>query len=513
VASAIAAATASQRLKTLLFTQTVTLANSATRTLNEALGAPNCELTVPERQSYEIALDEAGGAEHLYIEVTANNRLRSASACHHGLLLPSERHHHESLFRRPDGIHVLVATSTLAQGMNLPSEVVIIQGDSRFDPEANRLQRLEAHELLNAAGRAWRAGEGSYGFVLVVPSKVVHFDADTNRIAQHWGELQAIFARSDQCLTIDDPLAAVLDEIHNATAELSANAKYLVRRLPVGLTDADRNASTRNFLGRTLGAYRARARADQAWVETRMAAAIAARDRDPDGAEVLTWVDQLAAQAGVPVAAIRALSDWFGRQQIGPALTTARWRDLVWQWLEQSPENVPLLLRTESLSEFFGTAYSRLPDSRTRSRYALPVLRRLLSAWMEGATLADLEREFGTPEQRLGKCDRARQFVVRPLPELSYVFGLAHQVVRTQPDLAGVGNVALETLSACVREGFNRSEQFALRIVRGTRSGRRAVHREFALIGPYLEPRAARDTFPDVIRRVEQPIQARQREE
>src|SRR5207237_23779 len=100
VASAIAAATASQHLKTLLFTQTVTLANSATRTLNEALGAPDCQLTVPERQSYEISLDEAGGAEHLYIEVTGNDRLRSASACHHGLLLPSERHLHESLFRR-----------------------------------------------------------------------------------------------------------------------------------------------------------------------------------------------------------------------------------------------------------------------------------------------------------------------------------------------------------------------------------------------------------------------------
>jgi replicative superfamily II helicase len=58
---------------------------------------------------------------------------------------------------------LLVATSTLAQGMNLPSEVVIIAGDSRFNQDANRMERLEAHELLNAAGRAGRAGEVSQG--------------------------------------------------------------------------------------------------------------------------------------------------------------------------------------------------------------------------------------------------------------------------------------------------------------------------------------------------------------
>jgi replicative superfamily II helicase len=32
------------------------------------------------------------------------------------------------LFRRANGVNVLVATSTLAQGMNLLSEVVIIAG-------------------------------------------------------------------------------------------------------------------------------------------------------------------------------------------------------------------------------------------------------------------------------------------------------------------------------------------------------------------------------------------------
>jgi hypothetical protein len=51
-----------------------------------------------------------------------------------------------------------------------------ISGDSRFDPDADKMKKLEAHELLNAAGRAGRAGEGAQGFVLLVPSKVIDFD-------------------------------------------------------------------------------------------------------------------------------------------------------------------------------------------------------------------------------------------------------------------------------------------------------------------------------------------------
>ena len=123
-----------------------------------------------------------------------------------------KRELHESLFKRRDGIDVLFATSTLAQGMNLPSEVVIICGDSRFDPNADKMQKLEAHELLNAAGRAGRAADGAQGFVLLVPSKVIEFDDQKNEISGHWMELQAIFEQADQCLEIEDPIQSVLDQ-------------------------------------------------------------------------------------------------------------------------------------------------------------------------------------------------------------------------------------------------------------------------------------------------------------
>ena len=126
-------------------------------------------LTASEREWFNLAVAELGGEEHTYCRPDA------LAASHHGLLLPVERQLNESMFRRDDGIHVLVATSTLAQGMNLPSQVVVIAGDDRFDAAANKVMLLEAHELLNAAGRAGRAGEAAEGLVLLVPGKVISY--------------------------------------------------------------------------------------------------------------------------------------------------------------------------------------------------------------------------------------------------------------------------------------------------------------------------------------------------
>jgi hypothetical protein len=196
-----------------------------------------------------------GEADYCYMKLADDGTLRTGSASHHALLLREERELHESLFRRPDGIRVLFATSTLAQGMNLPSEVVIISGDSRFDPQADKMQKLEAHELLNAAGRAGRAAEGAQGVVLLVPSKVIDFDDQNNQISGHWMDLQAIFEQADQCLVIDDPLKVVLDRIHDGVTQTGASA-YLLSKLPLAVAGADDDPAA-VLIKRSFSAYRA----------------------------------------------------------------------------------------------------------------------------------------------------------------------------------------------------------------------------------------------------------------
>lgn len=187
------------------------------------------KLTNEEREWLATSKLEIGGIDHLFIDVDEGN-LVSPCVVHHGLLLPEERQLCESLYQRADGATAMAATSTVAQGMNFPSELVIIAEDSRFDEAKDRREVLQAQELLNAAGRAGRACQNANGIVLVIPGKVVGIDIDDAKIGGHWAELRKVFGQSDQCLEIDDPLTAILDRIHAAVGDHKRANRHCRRR-------------------------------------------------------------------------------------------------------------------------------------------------------------------------------------------------------------------------------------------------------------------------------------------
>jgi superfamily II DNA/RNA helicase len=84
---------------------------------------------------------------------------------HHGRLPEAIRESVEYDVRRRN-INVLVATSTLAQGVNLPFRTVIFHSPSRFDEDQDELQRISARDYWNIAGRAGRAGHETEGLVI-----------------------------------------------------------------------------------------------------------------------------------------------------------------------------------------------------------------------------------------------------------------------------------------------------------------------------------------------------------
>lgn len=500
VSAAIGAATGSKNLKTLIFVQTIPLCTSACDAVNTASGPLAVVLTAEESELYRVAVEEAGAPAHLYLSLDSDGRLSEASVCHHGLLMVQERQLHEQLFRR-DGVNVMVATSTLAQGMNMPSEVVIIAGDSRFDRDANRMEKLEAHELLNAAGRAGRAGEVSQGFVLIVPSKVVDFQASTNQIHSHWSDLQAIFSQSDQCLDIDDPFVALLDEVHSATLPLTSNAEYLLSRLPQGgVAGEDTDEAARDMLGRSLGAYRARLRGDLNWISSRVASAIDLRNADPNITH--SWIDQVAASSGIQARILTGLSQHILSTASTVAPNIAAWRDWLLAWLRVNAAEVPQLIRRESLEGMFGTPYKNLANDAAKGQYALAEFEKLLPQWMSGATLVKLEQLAGTESHRLGKCERAREFVLRIVPELAYLFGMLPKLYASIFMMQASLPIALVTLGAAVREGVDQPEKVALRQVLGRRLNRVAVHREYANIAAHLQPGNPVESFPELVERV-----------
>jgi hypothetical protein len=504
LASAIAVATSRQNFKTLVFVQTIPLANSATRSINSDVPNIEIELTGTEQSLLTEVLDELGDLSHSYISTNNSGRLESASVCHHSLLLPAERQLHESLFRRPNGVKVMVATSTLAQGMNLPSEVVIIGGDSRFDREANKIQRLEAHELLNAAGRAGRAGESSHGFVLVVPSKVVHFRDGKNEIGNHWTDLQTIFAQSDQCVAIEDPMTALLDQLELAKEFQSPSLKYFLSRLPIG-EDGDKDSAAETLLRKSFAAYRKNAENDAKWIDRRVSAALAAR-KIHDGPAYPTWVERLAAATGVSIDFISFFGGLLSALEIPNSGTVEQWREWFISHLESVPHLMAHIVRPSTISAVLGTPYQKLTTDGERGKYIIDYAKKPLKLWMAGATLAEIELSFGTESSKLKKCDAARDFVLRIIPELAFAFSLPLQIIRAIKKDAGVDQalpgLGLSTISACVRAGFDVAEKLALRHALNNRSSRVSIHQRYAALSASIAPATTAEDLGMAIARV-----------
>lgn len=476
VAAAIGAAavdrSSSRVLKTLIFCQTTVNANSTAEYTRKRLGKNSIQLSTEESQLFDLALQEIGREDSLYIEVSSNKEVTSSALPHHARLLPAERHLHESLYRRKDGVHVLAATSTLAQGMNLPSQIVLIAGDSRFDAASNQLERLQAHELLNAAGRAGRAGESSYGFVLVIPSKVVFFDDSVGIIHEHWTSLKQIFSQSDQCLAIEDPLAPILDLIHSHE-ENHAAAEYLLRRLPVGDSDEVTEMKSRAMLSRTFNAYLKGLSGDQDWLGSRVAAAISAKTKLADPDEYSDWSNVLAAKFGIQASTLRSLEEHLRSPPSDTSIIG--WVRWLFDWLISEPRAFIEMTRQEGLETLLGSKFSALTTPEERGAFAIPKLLPLLEAWMAGKPFTAMEKTFVPSLKNINKCENSRDFVLRVLPDIAYIASLP-ELVRRSSEAINESWVTLERLSGCVRDGLDSLEKLALYQIIGRSGARIASH-------------------------------------
>lgn len=497
---AIAAAAVSAGMKTLVFVQTTVFCESCVKKFPARVAATEVALTEEEQKWRTLAEEEMGGADYCYLKLDADGTLKMGAASHHALLLREERELHESLFRRPDGIKVLFATSTLAQGMNLPSEVVIISGDSRFDPNADKMQKLEAHELLNAAGRAGRADEGAQGFVLLVPSKVIDFDDQKNEINGHWMDLQAIFEQADQCLVIEDPLKAVLDRIHDGITTTGTPA-YLLSKLPLAVSSAETDPAA-VLLNRSFSAYRSLQADDSDWLNTRIASAIAARSQH-DIAEPERWIEQVASATGLTVTLLQQLLERLDAGVFdGTALEVV---NALQDWLDSQPIQLMNVVRPESLEELFGTKYKRLPDDDARAKHVIAVLRKLWPIWMSGVPLCDLEAAFLGKSTGLAKCKNARHFASRVVPDLAFLAALPGRLMAAKLRAASDETpmpIVLATLGSIVREGCDSPESLATRLQLGRSVSRVAAREHYAAIQHHITPGSPTETYDDTMDRI-----------
>jgi ATP-dependent RNA helicase DOB1 len=499
VAAEIAAAAAGDHLKTLIFVQSTVAAEGSVKAFRALLPDRRTELTEAEAAMRKRVEEEMGGPQYCYLVLDDAGRAIGGATSHHAQLLRDERDLHKSLFERRGGLDALFATSTVAQGMNLPSDIVLIAGDSRWDDSQDKMLQLEAHELLNAAGRAGRAGESGQGFVLIVPSRVIDLDDDANQIDQHWMSLQGIFAQSDQCLTIDDPLTELLDRIQSGVG-IGDNEEYLLARLPAGSAD-DADGPARVMLGRSFAAYRKRKAGQTKWIESRIDAALARRAEQVP-LEETTWLSQVASSAGLPVEILASLAKQIDKGKFaGDAVACMA---ALFQWLEKNPAFLLQLLRPSDVEGLFGKDYKALATSVEQAGFALPVLRTLTEKWMAGEPLCKLERAAGTAAGKLGTCEIARHFTNRVVPDIAFVAGLPVRILaaRAAAEPGVAISTAISTLSGGVRRGCDSPEALANAVHLGREVSRVAARKEFETIRKHIQPGDEVEPFETTLERV-----------
>lgn len=505
VSSAIGAAAADSSIKTLIFFQTIKNAVSAKGKVSASLKPVKIPLRDDERAWLEIATLEMGGEEHIYLDVEQGS-LTSPSVVHHGLLLPEERQLCESLYLRPDGAIVMTATSTVAQGMNFPSEFVIIAEDSRFDEAKNKREVLEAQELLNAAGRAGRAGQNANGIVLVIPGRVVAIDFEDATIGNHWATLQKVFGQSDQCLDIDDPLTAILDRVHANVDVKGEIERYAVARLATPNADGDQTEQLTRTLSKSLASFRAKKDSHEDWVQSRIAAAVEFhKGQSPESEEELSEL-QVASTLGIPLTVVSRLSKDLASEHVAANMSVPTWRRWFFSWISANSDLFDQIFRPDTMNDLLGKELEAIEEPEARANLAVPHLKELTKLWMAGKPLKDIQAALGTPMQSLKACLDARKFVLRVVPELAYLFGIP-ALLRQRRNAAAGDEVelqpALAHLGRCVRQGFKNHEQAALnQHLRSARLSRLQLHQRYALIEPYLVAASDGETWDDAVNRV-----------
>lgn len=472
VAASLAKAATASDIKTLIFTSNRKDCVSIATTLNQEDQNNSTTLTEYEDKLYRFVLAEFGGENFTYFTSV------SKSLPHHGLLLKEERLLHEALFKRTNSnINTLVATSTLAQGINLPAEYVIIAGDSRFDQETNRQQTLEAHELLNAAGRAGRAGQNASGVVLVIPSKVISFDPSNTRITNHWRKLQSIFEQSDQCLEVEDPIGHILDRIQAEEGTDASDIKYFTQSISSENVTRIVNKSFRAFIERSNG--------HENWVSERIATAQEAifQIASEQNEACEDWIRQLSSVSGIASNLIQILYDDFvgeiSSSTINDPFTVLNW---FFTWLCESFTRANAFIRMHTLDEEIGSGFSSMNDN-SKLAYIRDHISVKLRLWMIGRPLEEIERSFGPASHRLNKCYKARSLVIRIVPELAYATNILIQIYKHHLEINPASkNLHIELLPQMIRLGFDNPQKLALHYILKDETCRINTHSLYNLI-------------------------------
>jgi hypothetical protein len=392
-------------------------------------------------------------------------------------MIPLERRLAESVFKKAGGVNVIVATPTLAQGMNLPAQIAILAGTMRHNEDGRK--PLEGHEILNAAGRAGRAGHLANGTVLLIPEPVVQFDANSAPESEAFKMLKAVLPENDQCVTIDDPLTPLLDRIQ--AGELSgAGVRYLLSRLRAGEAEDTAVEMAVEMISRSFAGYQARQAKQDAAFDEKLGALKTALDTATEHTSVP--VMQIAAFTGLAVEPLAAIAAKVEAEIDSLPSTVCDWMEWLIDFMIADRTSYSLLFGSTVETVKAVTRGKKTGGDSTAAEMAL--LKTALSAWLKGEPFDRIEASLGVPAAKIGVCKRTRDLINRIANRQLYmVAAAAAEVIRqtlTAKEKVAANPAVLEIFAYAIRRGVDSPEKVAFAYRTPNARSRVLLHRAFA---------------------------------
>jgi ATP-dependent RNA helicase DOB1 len=441
-------------LKTLIFVNNPLIAISTSKEISSELKdrLNDYEAFLKKNNALVQSLAiELGGYEFSYLKNDGN------VGVHHGTLLPIERNLIEEHFKEKDGAIALVATATLAQGINLPAEVVIIAGDDRFNEEINKVESVAPHELLNAAGRAGRAGLSSQGVVIVIPGKIVRVNGST--ISNKWWELKKeVFSKTDQCLKVEDPLEHFLDTIQDTSQPLDVTQtnilfKFKSENLVAG--------ETKKLFNNSFSAFKALRQNSLDTFAGQVDLLIKRRKELNSQAENILWPNEISYKTGLDPRVIVELGTSIDLVDFDQLISSSVVEMIDWffTWLQEDEKRISAIFIKQStigqINKIVGLKFDNTDLSKVAKE--LIILQGILKQYVLGDSLEKISKSI--PNKDDNYLTQSRNFVLRLLPEISFAFGVFSLIIVEKAQLKGIPKELIPRnirgLASCIREGFD----------------------------------------------------------
>lgn len=449
VANSLAIRAARAGLKTIVFVQKADYAPTNAKKISESLGVAG-RLTPAEEVLWTAIQAETGGAAHSLVQPDRR------ALPHNGDMIPQERRLAESLFKRDEGASVIVATPTLAQGMNLPAQFAILAGDKRQD-ESGR-SSLEPHEILNAAGRAGRAGHLANGIVLLIPDPVVGFSATGAPEQRAVEKLRTLLPAQDQCVLMEDPVSRLLDAIQAGNVN-NPVVRYFASRVRAAEPPDVAAEQAVTMIQRSFAAFKAQRAHDEFAFEQKIQALRAVLGQTVTNPEVAT----IAASTGLPDEPLLAVQQRFTADPSAIPNTIASWIDWIVDFFASDLASYEALLGDDAKTVNFVVRGKKKGGPPFPQEFTL--LKAALRAWVTGRPFKDMEAALGVAPQKIRHCPRSRDLVLK-LANRSLYLVAASMAEVARVTYAGLGVTApqpavLETLPVAIRKGLDTPDKIA----------------------------------------------------